>query len=95
MGIPSSRFLLNIALNLFLSFFFCKYEIELLPFKICLGNLDAKFITELVGMMTTATNETVVFLVELIVVIVKVFDAHHTFTVVLVDLAVDTVTGDT
>ena len=75
--------------------FFCKYEIKLLLFEICLCNLDTELVTKLIGVMATATDKAVVLLVELVVVIVKILDAHHAFAMVLVNLAIYAVACDT
>ena len=47
-------------------------------FEICLCNLDAELVSELIGMVATATDEAIILFVELVVVIVKILDAHHT-----------------
>lgn len=69
-------------------------EVELLLLDVGLGHFDANGVSKLIGVVMASAYETVVFFVEIVVVVIKVMERHHALTVVLVNLAVDSVALD-
>ena len=70
----------------------CEVELSLLYIGSC--HLDAYCIAQLVFVVMTSANETIVLLVEVVVVVVEVAHRYQTLAVVLVYLAVDAIRLD-
>ena len=67
----------------------CEIELALLNVGTC--HLDFYRVAQLIFVVMTAANETIVALIEVVVVVVQVVHGHHAFAVVLVYLAVNAV----
>ena len=74
---------------------FCQCEVKLLTLDIGAGHLNTDGITQLILRMVTTAYDDEVLLVEVVVVVAEVADGNHALTMVLINLGIDTITGET
>lgn len=67
---------------------FCDDEVDLSFFDVGCCDLYCDGVAELVCVVTAAAYQTVVFLVEVVVVVFQLAHGHHSFAVIVVDFAV-------
>lgn len=66
-------------------------EVKLLAFQIGLCHLDSDRVAQLIDMVAATADKTIVFLIEVVIIIVQIAHRNHAFAMVFVNLGINSV----